>query len=292
MPPPSSGGVVLVEMLNILEGFDLQGMGHNSAAYLHVLTEAMRRAYADRANYLGDPDFNEDMPLERLVSKDYAEELRSTIDMTRKSESDPAKFAQVYESDQTTHLSVVDKDGNMVSLTYTLEWGYGSHIVVEGAGFLLNNEMGDFNAQPGVTDARGRIGTNANLVRPQQRMLSSMTPTIIAKDGVPLFATGTPGGKTIINTTLQTILNVIDFDMSIAESIEAGRIHHQWLPDVTALETDSISVDTLAIYESYGHELREVGSIGSAMGVYRDPETGVMSGAADSRAADGGAVSY
>jgi gamma-glutamyltranspeptidase/glutathione hydrolase len=292
MPPPSSGGVVLVEMLNILEGFDLQGMGHNSAAYMHALTETMRRAYADRANYLGDPDFNEDMPLDRLMSKEYAEELRSTINITQKSQSDPAKFAQVYESDQTTHFSVVDKDGNMVSLTYTLEWSYGSHIVVEGAGFLLNNEMGDFNAQPGVTDERGRIGTEANLIRPQQRMLSSMTPTIIAKDGVPLFATGTPGGKTIINTTLQTILNVIDFEMSIAESIEAGRLHHQWLPDVTALEADSFSVDTLAIYESYGHQLREVGSIGSAMGVYRDSETGVMSGAADSRAADGGAVSY
>ncbi|MEQ9563925.1 MAG: gamma-glutamyltransferase, partial [Woeseiaceae bacterium] len=292
MPPPSSGGVVLVEMLNILEGFDLHGMGHNSAAYMHVLTETMRRAYADRANYLGDPDFNEDMPLDRLMSKEYAEELRSTIDMTQKSQSDPQKFAQAYESDQTTHFSVVDKDGNMVSLTYTLEWGYGSHIVVEGAGFLLNNEMGDFNAQPGITDERGRIGTNANLIRPQQRMLSSMTPTIIAKDGVPVFATGTPGGKTIINTTLQTILNVIDFEMSIAESIEAARLHHQWLPDVTALEAKSFSVDTLAIYQSYGHQLRDVGSIGSAMGVYRDPETGVMSGAADSRAADGGAVSY
>lgn len=292
MPPPSSGGVALVEMLNILEGFDLKDMGHNSAAYMHVLTETMRRAYADRANYLGDPDFNEDMPLDRLMSKEYAERLRRTISMTHKSESDPARFAQAYESDQTTHFSVVDKDGNMVSLTYTLEWGYGSHIVVEGAGFLLNNEMGDFNAQPGVTDVRGRIGTNANLIRPQQRMLSSMTPTIIAKDGVPLFATGTPGGKTIINTTMQTILNVIDFDMSIAEAIEAGRLHHQWLPDVTALEAGAFSVDSLEIYKGYGHEFREVGSIGSAMGVYRDPETGILYGAADSRAADGGAASY
>jgi len=180
----------------------------------------------------------------------------------------------------------------MVSLTYTLEWSYGSHIVVEGAGFLLNNEMGDFNAQPGVTDERGRIGTNANLVRPEQRMLSSMTPTIIAKDGVPLFATGTPGGKTIINTTLQTVLNVIDHEMTIAESVEASRIHHQWLPDVTAVEHRAMSADTRALYEAFGHSIRDTGGIGSAMGVYRDPETGVLSGAADSRAEDGGAVSY
>ncbi|HSD70403.1 MAG TPA: gamma-glutamyltransferase [Woeseiaceae bacterium] len=292
MPPPSSGGVVLVEMLNILEGFDLKAMGHNSAAYLHVLTETMRRAYADRANHLGDPDFNEDMPLERLMSKEYAEVLRRSISMTGKSPSDPARFAQAYESDQTTHFSIVDKDGNMVSLTYTLEWSYGSHIVVEGAGFLLNNEMGDFNAQPGVTDERGRIGTEANLIRPGQRMLSSMTPTIVARDGVPVFATGTPGGKTIINSTLQTILNVIDHGMSIAESIEAGRIHHQWLPDVTAVEARAMSPDTRSIYEGLGHTIRDVGSIGAAMGVYRDLETGIYSGAADSRAEDGGAASY
>jgi gamma-glutamyltranspeptidase/glutathione hydrolase len=292
MPPPSSGGVVLIEMLNVLEGFDLGAMGHNSAAYLHVLTETMRRAYADRANYLGDPDFNEDMPLERLMSKEYAENLRGSISMTQKSPSDPARFAQVFESDQTTHFSIVDRDGNMVSLTYTLEWGYGSHIVVAGAGFLLNNEMGDFNARPGVTDERGSIGTSANLIRPGQRMLSSMTPTIVAKDGVPVFATGTPGGKTIINTTLQTILNVIDHGLTIAESIEAGRIHHQWLPDVTAVEMRAMSPDTRTLYEGFGHSIRDVGAIGAAMGVYRDPATGVLSGAADSRAEDGGAVSY
>jgi gamma-glutamyltranspeptidase/glutathione hydrolase len=292
MPPPSSGGIVLVEMLNILEGFDLKAMGHNSAVYLHVLTETMRRAYADRANYLGDPDFNEDMPLDRLTSKEHAELLRRSIDMTQKSQSDPARFAQLYESDQTTHFSVVDKYGNMVSLTYTLEWSYGSHIVVEGAGFLLNNEMGDFNAQPGLTDERGRIGTEANLIRPEQRMLSSMTPTIVARDGVPVFATGTPGGKTIINTTLQTILNIIDHGMTLAESIEAGRIHHQWLPDVTAVEQRAISLDTRSIYEQFGHSIRDVGDIGAAMGVYHDLETGVLSGAADSRAEDGGAVSY
>ncbi len=292
MPPPSSGGVILVEMLNILEGFDLEEIGHNSALYLHLLTESMRRAYADRANYLGDPDFNENMPLDRLTSKEHAANLRGSISMTTKSESDPALFAQRYESDQTTHFSVVDKNGNMVSLTYTLEWGYGSHIVVEGAGFLLNNEMGDFNAQPGVTDVNGRIGTEPNQIRPQQRMLSSMTPTIVARDGVPLFATGSPGGKTIINTTMQTILNVVDHGMTIAESIEAPRIHHQWLPDRTRVERHGLSPDTRRLYEEFGHVVTEGRSIGSAMGVYRDPETGVLSGAADSRAEDGGVAAY
>jgi gamma-glutamyltranspeptidase/glutathione hydrolase len=292
MPPPSSGGVALVEMLNILEGYDLAATGHNSVRYLHLLTEAMRRAYADRARYLGDPDFNEDMPVTRLISKSHAANLRGSIDVTRASESDPALFADRYESDQTTHFSVVDKDGNMVSLTYTLEWGYGSHIVVEGAGFLLNNEMGDFNALPGVTDARGQIGTEPNRIRPEQRMLSSMTPTIVARDGLPIFATGTPGGKTIINTTLQTILNVIDHGMTIAESIEAGRIHHQWLPDRTLIEQHGFSPDTIGLYEELGHTVRRIGTMGSAMGVYHDRENGVFLGAADSRAEDGGAVSY
>jgi len=230
MPPPSSGGVAIVQMLNILEGFDLGEIGHNSALYLHLLTEAMRRAYADRANFLGDPDFNEDLPVAKLTSKEHAAAQRATIDMDHASISDPAKFAQRYESKETTHFSVVDKNGNMVSMTYTLEHGYGSKAVVAGAGFLLNNEMGDFNARPGVTLDDGTIGTLANQIRPEQRMLSSMSPTVVAKDGVPLFATGTPGGRTIINTTLQTILNVIDHKMNIAEALSAGRIHHGCFP--------------------------------------------------------------
>lgn len=292
MPPPSSGGVAMVQMLNILEGFDLREIGHNSALYLHLLTEAMRRAYADRANFLGDPDFNEDMPLSVLTSKEHADRQRATIDLDQASPSDPARFAQVYESDQTTHFSLVDKDGNMVSLTYTLEHGYGSKIVVEGAGFLLNNEMGDFNAQPGVTNENGAIGTEANQIRPEQRMLSSMTPTIVAKDGVPLFATGTPGGKTIINSTMQTVLNVIDHDMNIAEAMAAPRIHHQWLPNRTQVEARWFSKDTLELYKARGHTIRESSAIGSTMGVYRDPETGVLSGSADPRAEDGGAVAF
>ncbi len=292
MPPPSSGGVVLVEMLNILEGYDLAAMGHNSAAYLHVLTETMRRAYADRAEHLGDPDFNEGMPLDRLTSKEYAEELRGTIDPERASNSDPELFAQAYESEETTHFSVVDKDGNMVSLTYTLEFGYGSAIVVEGGGYLLNNEMGDFNAVPGVTDANGLIGTPPNLIRPGKRPLSSMTPTIVAQDGQPVFAVGSPGGKTIINTVLQLILNIVDHDYNIAESVEAPRIHHQWLPDVTSMEPNALSADTIRLYEAMGHSLMSRGSQGAAMGVYHDREAGLFLGASDSRRGDGAAVGY
>jgi gamma-glutamyltranspeptidase/glutathione hydrolase len=245
-------------MLNILEGYDLGAMGHNSSAYLHVLTESMRRAYADRAEHLGDPDFNEAMPIARLMDKDYAAKQRATIDMAKADISDPSKFAEPYESEETTHFSVVDKDGNMVSMTYTLEFGYGSAIVVAGGGYLLNNEMGDFNAMPGMTNARGAIGTAPNLVAPQKRMLSSMTPTIVAKDGKPVFTAGSPGGKTIINTTMQLILNVIDHDMNIAESVEAGRIHHQWLPDVTSIEDRAVSADSLLMYEALGHPVRVV----------------------------------
>lgn len=292
MPPPSSGGVVLVEMLNILEGYDLAELGHNSADYLHVLTEAMRRGYADRAEHLGDPDFNEGMPLDRLMDKDYAETLRGSIDMSEASVSDSSKFAEAYESEETTHFSVVDKDGNMVSMTYTLEFGYGSGIVVEGGGYLLNNELGDFNAVPGLTDQRGSIGTAPNLVAAEKRPLSSMTPTIVARNGKPVFTAGSPGGKTIINTTLQLILNVIDHDMNIAESVEAGRIHHQWLPDVTSMESGSLSPDTVRLYQEKGHRFRERGSQGAAMAVYYDRQSGLFEGASDSRRGDGAAVGY
>ncbi len=292
MPPPSSGGVTLIEMLNILEGFDMGSYGHNSAQYLHLLTEAMRRAYADRAEHLGDPDFNESMPLDRLMDKDYAARLRATIDMAKASVSDEKAFASVYESEDTTHFSVVDKDGNMVSLTYTLENGYGSRIVAEGAGYLLNNEMGDFNAVPGVTNRNGQIGTAPNLIAPQKRMLSSMAPTIVARGGKPLFAIGSPGGRTIINTTLQAIMNVVDFDMNIAEAVEAPRIHHQWLPDVTSFEGSGFSTDSMALYEDMGHELRARGEQGTAMGVYHDRDSGLFLGGSDSRAGDGAAVGY
>jgi len=295
MAPPSSGGVALTEMLNILEGYDLAKIGHNSALYLHLLTEAMRRAYADRALHLGDPAFNPAMPIGRLTSKEYADELRPTIDLFKASPSDSSLFNQAYlafESEETTHFSVVDASGNAVSLTYTLEYGYGSRLVVEGAGFLLNNEMGDFNPIPGRTTTTGLIGTEPNLVAPEKRMLSSMTPTIIARDGRPVLAIGSPGGRTIINTVLQVVLNVLDHGMNIGQAIEAPRIHHQWLPDVTSFERWGISPDTRRLYEMMGHRVRLRGSQGSAMGIFIDREEHLLYGAADSRSFDGKAVGY
>jgi gamma-glutamyltranspeptidase/glutathione hydrolase len=203
MPPPSSGGTALVQMLNILEGYDLRAMHHNSAEYLHHLAETMRRAYLDRARYLADTDFV-DVPIERLTSKAYASELRASISDRYASRSDSVDVSLPYESPQTTHYSVVDASGMAVAVTYTLEAGYGSAIVVPGAGFLLNNEMGDFNASPGVTNSRGLIGTQPNLARPEKRMLSSMTPTIVARDGELVAVLGTPGGRTIINSGYPT----------------------------------------------------------------------------------------
>lgn len=292
MPPPSSGGVAIVEALNILEGYDLASMGHNSAAYLHILTEAMRRAFADRAEHLGDSDFNPDMPLDRLLSKDYAASLRATIDPEIASVSDENGFANAYESEDTTHFSVGDQFGNMVSLTYTIERSYGSLIVAEGGGYLLNNEMGDFNPVPGETNRYGQIGTAPNLVAPKKRMLSSMSPTIVAKDGKPIMAVGSPGGRTIINTTLQLILNMIDHGMSVAQAIEAPRIHHQWLPDATRFESTGFSEDTLRLYESMGHEYTQRGSQGAAMGIFHDREQQLYFGGADTRSPDGGASAY
>ena len=295
MSPPSSGGIALVTMLNILEPYDLAALGHTSAAYLHLLSEAMRRAFADRAQYVGDPDFNPDMPVDWLISKDHAEDLRASISMERKSESNERTFNGFMppESEETTHFSVFDADGNMVSLTYTLENGYGNSIVVEGAGFLLNNEMGDFNAVPGVTSRSGHlIGTEPNTVVPQKRMLSSMTPTIVAENSRPVMAIGTPGGKTIINTTLQVILNVIDHGMDIARAVEAPRIHHEWLPDETDFERGYFSQDTLERFREYGHEVDFRGSQGRAMGIWIDYTDGLIYGAADSRSYKGRAVGY
>jgi len=288
MAPPSSGGVTLIQMLNILEGFDLAAMGHNSAQYLHVLTEGMRRAYANRAEHLGDPAFNPDMPVEHLISKQYAESLRASIDLAHASESDSATFANMYvlqESEETTHFSVVDAWGNAVALTYTLEHSYGSRLMADSTGFLLNNEMGDFNAIPGHTDTRGRIGTTPNRVEPQKRMLSSMTPTIVAREGKPFLVLGSPGGRTIINTVLQVILNVIDHEMNIAQAVEAYRIHHQWLPDVTGVEQFGISPDTRRLYEAMGHTVRFRGSQGRAHCIAI--QHGLFFGGADSRSYEG-----
>ena len=292
MSPPSSGGTALVEMLNILEGFDLASYGHNSAMYLHLLSESMRRAFADRARYLGDPDFNPGIPIEKLTSKEHAAALRQSINLEKKSASDPVSFNDAYESTETTHYSVVDAEGNAVVVTYTLEYGYGSRIVAEGLGFLYNNEMGDFNAEPGRTDTTGSIGTQPNLVAPGKRMLSSMTPTIVARDGKPFFLVGSPGGKTIINTVLQCILNVIDFKMNVSGAVTASRLHHQWLPDVMRIEKYGTTLDSQRILEAMGHRVRMGGQQGSAMGIIINPETGVRYGGVDPRQADAVAVGY
>ena len=292
MWPPSSGGTALIEMLNILEGFDLKSYGHNSAMYLHLLSEAMRRAFADRARHLGDPDFNPELPIERLTSKEYAEELRRGISLNRANSSDPIAVNDVAESSETTHYSVVDAEGNAVVVTYTLEYGYGSRIVADGLGFLYNNEMGDFNPQPGKTDSTGMIGTPPNVVAPGKRMLSSMTPTIVAKDGKALLLIGTPGGRTIINTVLQVVLNVIDFNMNVSQAIAAGRVHHQWLPDSLYIERYATTIDSQRFLQMMGHRLLVKGSQGSAMGIMIDPKTGLRLGAADPRASDGAATGY
>jgi gamma-glutamyltranspeptidase/glutathione hydrolase len=295
MCPPSSGGTALVEMLNILEGFNLREYGHSSAQHLHLMAEAMRRAFADRARYLGDPDFNPEQPIVRLISKPYAEQLRRTISFNRVSPSDPVAMSEAYESTETTHYSVVDPAGNAVVVTYTLEDGYGSKIVAEGTGFLLNNEMGDFNPWPGHTDSTGMIGTLANRVAPGKRMLSSMTPTIVAKDGKPYLLIGSPGGRTIINTVLQVAVNVIDFDMDIAEAIAAPRIHHQWLPNVLRIEKFGTTKDTQRLLEMMGHRVQfgySTRSQGSAMGIMIDPKTGWRLSSADPRAPDGAAVGF
>jgi len=292
MPPISSGGIALVQMLNILEGYGLAEFGFGSAQTVHLMVEAMRRAFADRARYLGDPKFNPSMPISLLASKSYAERLRATIQLDRASISSPVSFEWPTEGNETTHLSVVDSDRQAVSLTYTLEQLYGSKIVVPGAGFLLNNEMGDFNPGPDMTDTDGRIGTEPNLARPGKRMLSSMTPTIVEKDGNLFMVTGSPGGRTIINTVLQTIVNVIDFGMNIQEAVDAPRFHHQWLPDRIRHERHGLSPDTIALLESQGHRFQTVDSQGAAQVIRYDVAADVLEGAPDRRRAGSTALGY
>jgi len=291
MPPPSSGGVAMIEMLNIMEGMDLKAMGHNSPQYLHTLAESMRRAFRDRAVHLGDPDFTQP-PVAKLTSKSYAKTLRATIDPAKASPSSPADVTQGYESDETTHYSVVDKDGLAVSVTYTLEAGYGLGAVVDGAGFLLNNEMGDFNGKPGLTDSTGLIGTAPNVAQPGKRMLSSMTPTIVAKDGKLVAVVGSPGGRTIINTVMEVVLNLIAFDMPVQQAVNAARVHHQWLPNVLTVERVGIADSTLAALRAKGHTVRVGGQQGTAHSIAIDAKTGKRLGAADPRDRDAGAAGH
>jgi gamma-glutamyltranspeptidase/glutathione hydrolase len=289
-PPPSSGGTCLVESLNVLETYDLGAMGFGSSRYLHHVAETLRRAFADRARYLGDPAFVKDMPVERLVSKEYAASLRLTIQENKASVSSLESFQWPAESNDTTHLSVVDADGGAVALTYTLEDAYGSRIVVPGAGFLLNNEMGDFNAGPGLTDATGLIGTEPNLAAPGKRMLSNMTPTILVKDKRAALVVGAAGGRKIPGTVLQIVLGVVDFGMNVQEAIDAPRINQQWLPDVILHEPFGLSNDTAAALRALGHRVEErpAGEWSRAHGIaYKD---GMLEGGSDRRKPDGAAI--
>ena len=292
MPPPSSGGVHLIQILNTLEGYPIGALGHNTAETIHLMAEAMKLAYADRSEYLGDPDFV-DVPVAALTSKDYAAELRGKLSAEYATPSamiGPGDLAP-YESDQTTHFSVVDKAGNAVSNTYTINLNYGSGLVAEGTGVLMNNEMDDFSAKPGVPNAFGLVGGDANAVQPGKRPLSSMTPTIVLKDGETWLVTGSPGGARIITTVLQVILNMIDHGMNVAEASTAPRVHHQWLPDELRIE-EGISRDTLRLLAAKGHTISEKPVMGSTQSIMRDPASGALLGASDPRRPDAATLGY
>ncbi len=281
MSPPSSGGAHIVQILNILEGYDIGESGHNSARTIHLMAEAMKRAYADRSKYLGDEDFVQ-VPLNGITSKKYASELAKGIDIEEAAASRTIAPGepQPYESDETTHFSIVDRYGNAVSNTYTINFSYGSGIVVDGAGFLLNNEMDDFSSKPGAPNAYGLIGGEANKVEPNKRMLSSMSPTIVKKDGKNFLVTGSPGGSRIITTTLQVIMNVIDHGLNIKSAVAAPRIHHQWLPDELRVE-EGLSPDTIKILNDMGHNVVRKSAMGAIQSIM--VVDGMMYGAADPR---------
>ncbi|MDQ3068599.1 MAG: gamma-glutamyltransferase [Acidobacteriota bacterium] len=288
MPPVSSGGVAMIEMLNILEGLGIEKLQPQSAEAKHLQIEAMRRAYLDRARFLGDPDFI-DIPVATLISKPHARGVAASIDRAKASSSaelgrDILTRPQPPEPDATTHFSVLDGNGMAVSSTYTLEGSYGSRVVARGLGFLLNNEMGDFNAKPGETNIGGAIGTPANVIVPHKRMRSSMTPSIVTRGGRLVLITGTPGGSTIINSVMGIVLNVTAFGMTGREAVDAPRMHHQWLPDRTNFE--SLGEAEAAALKAMGHEIRVGGRQGAAESIWIDPKTGTPYGVADKRTSD------
>jgi gamma-glutamyltranspeptidase / glutathione hydrolase len=281
MPPPSSGGVHVIELLNVLEGFPLTAQGANSVENIHLMAEAMKLAYADRAEYLGDPD-HVPVPVKGLISKAYAQRLRAEISLVRARASAEIKALDPvpYESDQTTHFSIVDNDGNAVANTYTLNFSYGLGLVAEGTGILLNNELDDFAAKPGAPNAYGLVGGAANAPGPRKRPLSSMAPTLVFRDGELELVTGSPGGSRIITIVTEIILDIVDFGMNIAEATAAVRIHHQWLPDELQVER-GLTPDTIRLLEARGHKVAVHDAWGSAQSIFR--ENGVLMGAADTR---------
>ncbi|HEX8408482.1 MAG TPA: gamma-glutamyltransferase [Thermoanaerobaculia bacterium] len=291
MPPPSSGGIALVEMLNMLEAYDLKSLGWHSSKYVHTMVEVMRRAFADRATYLGDTDFAT-VPVGGLTSRAYAQfRAKSITDKATPSRDVAGGNPATYESPDTTHYSIIDAEGNVVSNTYTLNDSYGAGVTVKGAGFLLNNEMDDFTSKVGVANDYGLIQGEANAIAPKKRPLSSMTPAIVLKDGKPFLVIGSPGGPTIINTVLQVIVNVIDFGMNVQQAVAAPRFHHQWLPDHIFWEEFDLDGDTRAALEARGHKFRtlpgmdktEPGEIGDAQGILIDPVTGMRMAGSDPR---------
>ncbi|MCH2055681.1 MAG: gamma-glutamyltransferase [Thalassotalea sp.] len=288
MPPTSSGGVHVAQMLNILEHHPVKQQGFGSAKNLHLLSETMKLAYADRSKYLGDPD-HFDVPVDGLTSKAYAKVLSQAISLSKatpSSEINPGNPAP-YESPDTTHFSVMDKFGNAVSNTYTLNFSYGSGIVIPGTGMLMNNEMDDFSSKPGVPNGFGLIGGEANAIQPTKRPLSSMTPTMLLKDGKPYVVVGSPGGSRIITTVLQVIVNIIDHDMGIAEAVHAPRVHHQWLPDVFQLEP-GFSPDTIGLLKAMGQNVERSKTMGSVQSImYKD---GLFYGVSDPRRPGAGTV--
>lgn len=288
--PPSSGGVHIIQMLNVLQQFPIDKLGHNTAQTIHLMAETMKYAYSDRSEYLGDPDFYK-VPVNALTNADYAQKIASKIAInktTPSSEIKPGKLAP-YESDQTTHFSVVDKWGNAVSNTYTLNFSYGSGLVAKGTGILLNNEMDDFSAKPGVPNGYGLVGGDANAVEGNKRPLSSMSPTIVMKDGKAFLITGSPGGSRIITTTLQIIMNVIDHGLNIAEASYAARVHHQWQPDELRVES-SVNRDTISLLEAKGHKVTVQSAMGSTQSIMVT-EQGIF-GASDPRHSGSEAVGY
>ncbi len=292
MPPPSSGGIVLLQMLQTLESFDMTQIGATSPQHYHLLAEAMRRAFADRSEYFGDPDYVK-VPMKGLLDPAYNKSRAQDIQLTRATPSSSIKPGepQPHESTETTHFSVVDAHGNAVSNTYTLNFLHGSGVTVPGAGFLLNDEMDDFAAKPGAANGFGLIQGEKNAIAPHKRPLSSMTPTIVLKNNKPILVVGSPGGPTIINSVLQVILNIVDHKMSVMEAVNATRMHHQWMPDEIAMERRGTQTSTVDSLKSLGHTVRLQGTIGDVQAIGVDPITGAVTGVSDPRSADGRAVS-
>ncbi|MDP2363319.1 MAG: gamma-glutamyltransferase, partial [Ignavibacteria bacterium] len=292
MGPPSGGGVTLLQMLNILENFSFKKEEWGSSVYFHNLVMAMKYTFADRSKHIGDPDFY-NVPINWLLSKKYAKEIANKIDSlsTPSSEIFPGELSKYNESEETTHYSIVDKFGNAVSTTTTINSSYGSDVVVEGAGFLLNNEMDDFSSKPGVPNQFGLIGSEANKIEPGKRMLSSMSPAIVLKENKPFLVVGSPGGSTIPTVVLQVIMNVLDFGMDIQQAIDMPRIHHQWLPDLINYEQFGLSLDVMQSLKNRGHIFGGERTLGRTEGIIIDSDNQIIYGATDPRGY-GAAIGY